>query len=162
MEFRTGNLLLRRWRARDVEFYASFFGNESTAKYYGGTMDRSQSWRHLASVIGHWELRGFGVWAVERTTDHELIGCAGYWEPDGWPATELAFWFVNDAYETRHALEAVKAVCARSSDYPEVSKIVSYIAPGNAPARELIEAVGGKLVDTVDLFDFGEHCEYAF
>ena len=162
MEFRTNNLLLRQWRVGDFEFYANFFGNESTAQHYGGTMSRAQSWRHLASVIGHWELRGFGAWAVERINVQQLVGCAGYWEPEGWPATELAFWFVNEAYESGIALKAVQAVRARSPEYPEISRIVSYIAPGNAPARQLIEAIGGRLVDTVDLFDFGEHCEFAF
>ena len=161
MEFSTENLLLRPWTAGDFEFYASFFSDESTAQYYGGAMSRSQSWRHLASVIGHWDLRGFGVWAVERSANHELIGCAGYWEPDGWPATELAFWFLKEAYESRLAMEAVQAVRNRSTDYPDISRIVSYITPENVQARELIEEAGGTLVDKIDLFDFGEHCQYA-
>lgn len=162
MELRTENLLLRQWLRRDFEFYASFFGNDSTAQHYGGSMTREQSWRHLASVIGHWELRGFGVWAVERSDDQQLIGCAGFWEPYGWPATELAFWFIHDAYAEDHAFDAVQAVLGRATAHPDISKIVSYIAPGNAPARELAEISGGTLVQTVDLYNFGAHCEYAF
>lgn len=162
MEIGTENLRLRQWRREDFRFYSAFFGDESTARHYGGAMESPQAWRHLASVIGHWELRGFGVWAVERRMDEQLIGCAGYWHPEGWPATELAFWFVQQAYETDSSLEALRAVSGRAPEYPCVSGIVSYIAPGNSAAREAAEAIGGTLVGKLDLSNIGVHCQYEY
>jgi RimJ/RimL family protein N-acetyltransferase len=33
-----------------------------------GVLTREDAWRQLAMLAGHWQLRGFGTWAVEERT----------------------------------------------------------------------------------------------
>lgn len=62
----------------------------------GRRWSRTESWRHVAMILGHWRLRGHGMWAVERRSDGELIGRVGCIEPDGWPGFEIG-WMIPAA-----------------------------------------------------------------
>lgn len=45
--------------------------------------DRSAAWRTLAVFIGHWALRGYGLFAVEDKATGAFIGRVGAWQPEG-------------------------------------------------------------------------------
>jgi hypothetical protein len=32
----------------------------------GQTLSRFEAWRNMAMMLGHWQLRGYGMWAVEE------------------------------------------------------------------------------------------------
>ncbi len=53
-------------------------------------MTRDEAWRNMALVLGHWQLRGFGLWAVEDRASGLLAGRVGCWRPEGWPAWRSA------------------------------------------------------------------------
>ena len=42
-------------------------------------------------IIGHWELRGFGLWAVEERASGAFLGRIGCFEPEGWPGFEIGY-----------------------------------------------------------------------
>ena len=81
----TTRLVLREWRAEDFETLARFYSDEETMKFLGGVMEANDAWRALAGAIGHWALRGYGTWAVERKSDGALVGRVGLINPHGWP-----------------------------------------------------------------------------
>ncbi len=76
-EISDGMVVLRQWKPEDFPFYAAYLADESTARFYGGKVDGQKAWRHLASLIGHWTLRGFGVYAVASSGTGELQGRRG-------------------------------------------------------------------------------------
>ena len=43
-----------------------------------------EAWRSMAMVVGHWSLRGFGLWAIEERESGRLAGRVGCWQPEGW------------------------------------------------------------------------------
>jgi len=135
MEFRPkveeNGMMLRQWTAEDFEFYAAYLGNEATARYVGGVTDKPKAWRHLASLIGHWTLRGFGVYAVEQLASGQLQGCAGLWEPHGWPCREFVFWFTPDAYTSGRAARATQLALAQVKTAFPQEPITSSIHPQN-------------------------------
>jgi len=56
--------------------------------------------RFLAAAcrrIGHWTLRGYGTWAVERKSDGAFIGRVGLINPEGWPGLEVG-WTLGKPY----------------------------------------------------------------
>jgi RimJ/RimL family protein N-acetyltransferase len=63
-ELETDRLRLRQWKEEDFAAYAEYYAHEETAKLVGGRCHREAAWRRLASLIGHWTLRGYGYWAV--------------------------------------------------------------------------------------------------
>ena len=63
----TERLTMRMFRETDLDAYAEMCGDADVMKYLGGaTMSRSEAWRSMATVLGHWQLRLFGLWAVEE------------------------------------------------------------------------------------------------
>ena len=81
----TERLILRGWREDDLDAYAAIMADPEVMRFLGGAMARRDSWRSMATMIGHWALRGFGLWAVERKRDGALIGRVGVQYPEGWP-----------------------------------------------------------------------------
>jgi RimJ/RimL family protein N-acetyltransferase len=87
----TDRLILRGFMQDDLEAYARIFGDLEVARFIadGKPVDRNLAWRGMATMVGHWHLRGFGMWAVEEKASGEMIGRAGLLEPEGWPGREL-------------------------------------------------------------------------
>ncbi|MEO6877491.1 MAG: GNAT family N-acetyltransferase, partial [Gemmatimonadaceae bacterium] len=84
-EIETERLLLRGYRQSDFEAYAAMMADPDVVQYLsdGKPMNRVDAWRQMAMFAGHWELRGFGVWAVEERSTGAFIGRIGCFEPEG-------------------------------------------------------------------------------
>jgi RimJ/RimL family protein N-acetyltransferase len=161
-EVESNGLLLRQWTAADFDFYAAYLGNEQTAQYIGGAVNKHQAWRHLASLIGHWALRGFGVYAVEDLVTRQLQGCSGLWEPHGWPCREFVFWFTADAYGSGRAVRAARLSIDVVNAAFSQEAITGFIHPKNHLALALASEIGGTIQGEEPLFEFGPHIRIAY
>ncbi len=108
----TERLLLREWRDGDLDVYAELCADPEVMRFLGGPVERAQAWRTMALMAGHWSLRGYGNWVLERRADARLIGRAGLWAPDGWPGTEVGWTLARDAWGAGYATEAGRAAMA--------------------------------------------------
>lgn len=161
-ELKHEGTLLRQWEASDFDFYGGYLGSEDSARFYGGVLDGPKAWRHLASLIGHWSLKGFGVYAVEDTEQCKLQGCVGLWEPFGWPCREFVYWFTPDSYAGGRATTAVQlALNHVKRAFPDEA-IQSFIHPDNRAAIRLARAVGGTAEGPMLLADYGPHLKFSF
>ncbi len=156
----TARTRLRQWRPSDFPAYETYYANHETAQYVGGVKDSQQAWRHLASVIGHWALRDFGVWAIEAKESERFIGCAGFWMPENWPDLEMPFWFLRHAYHDGSGAEALSAALAYGRRRFTGIEFVTYVPIGAQDAQRLAESIGGRRDGTLDLFDFGAHAVF--
>ena len=86
-------LLLRMFRESDLDAYAAMCGDPEVMRYLGDgyPLTRAEAWRNMALVLGHWQLRGFGLWAVEERATGLLAGRVGCWQPEGWPGLEIGW-----------------------------------------------------------------------
>ena len=138
----TERLILRGWREGDLDAWAEILSDEETTHFIGGVQSRMDAWRGIASIIGHWALRGFGFWAVERKEDREFLGRVGLWRPEGWPGTELAVTLGRPYWGQGYATEATKA----SADYGfrnlSVPKLISLIDSENHASQRVAERLG--------------------
>lgn len=144
-------LRLRPWRGDDLDAFAVFTADSASTRFVGGTFSRDDTWRRIAMFLGHWELRGFGNWAIEEKATGELVGYGGLWRPEGWPEPEL-MWGLITRYQGRgYATEA--AGCARAFAYETLRwpTIVSYIAAENTPSRKVAERLGATRDGVVEL-----------
>jgi RimJ/RimL family protein N-acetyltransferase len=138
----TERLVLREWRAGDFDVLAGFYADEETMRYLGGTMDRNDAWRALASSIGHWTLRGYGTWAVERKADGALMGRVGMIHPEGWPQVECG-WTLGRAYWGQgYASEAAEAALRYAFLTQPVERMISCIDPENMASQSVARRVG--------------------
>ena len=108
----TPRLLLRQFRQNDSDALAALHADPEVMKYLGDGKPkaRAETWLMMASYLGHWELRGFGLWAVEERATDEFIGRIGLLNPEGWPGLEVAWTLARDRWGKGFATEGAKAV----------------------------------------------------
>ncbi len=81
----TPRLLLRQFRESDWDAYAQMSADAEVMRYIGTgvTLTRDESWRSIANFLGHWQLRGYGMYAIESKESGEFVGRVGIHDPPG-------------------------------------------------------------------------------
>jgi len=138
----TERLLLRAWRESDLEALASMFADPEVTRFLGPPLARNDTWRSLAAMIGHWVLRGFGMWAVERKSDSALLGRVGVWRPEGWPGTEVVWTLGRQYWGQGYATEAARASIDFGFRTCPVPKLISLIDPENRASQNVASGSG--------------------
>lgn len=77
----TERLVLRGHRLDDFEALANIWGNPDVVRFIGGKPSTGEeSWSRLLRYAGHWQLLGFGAWAVELRHESRYVGVVGFGE----------------------------------------------------------------------------------
>jgi ribosomal-protein-alanine N-acetyltransferase len=156
---RTERLQLVALEARHFEAFAELHSDPETVKYIGDGMplDRVAAWLHLAMLLGHWDLRGYGVWAVEDAATGELIGRAGLLHPEGWPDAELN-WIIKPSLRGRgFATEAAQAALDFAFDQLGFDRVISLVRPDNPASGQVAAKLGGSLDETIEFMNSPMH-----
>lgn len=146
----TDRLILRRPTAADAPV-ATAFWQSPRSMHVGGDVIRPTAWRHFAAMLGHWEIRGYGLWAVVRRDTNQTIGLVGPWYPDGWPETEIGWLLFDGAEGHGFAAEAARAAMDHARTELGWTDIVHYIAPANDRSIALAERLGAVRDDTAQV-----------
>ncbi len=137
-------LILREPRLADFDSYAEFSASPR-AGFVGGPMDRAQAWRRFAAGLGHWILRGFGLWTIEDKATGAVAGRTGLILHEGWPETELG-WQIYDGFEGQgYAHEAATLARDHAIRVMGLPPMISLIAPANSRSRRLAERMGAHI-----------------
>src|SRR5262249_7614023 len=132
----TERLTLRMFRQDDFDAYAAMCADAEVMRYLGDgkTLDRQSAWRQMAMILGHWQLRGDGLFALEEKTTSALVGRAGIFEPDGWPGFELGWMLRRQSWGKGYATEAARRVLRHAFTEMKRERVISLIREGNAPS----------------------------
>lgn len=137
----TERLILRPPAERDLEPWVAFNQSDRTA-FVGGRKGRDETWRGLASYLGHWALRGYGMWAVDLKETGEFCGNVGPWNPEGWPEPEVGWTLLANAEGRGIAREAAEASVDYAYRVLGWTTCISLIDPGNDRSIALAERLG--------------------
>jgi RimJ/RimL family protein N-acetyltransferase len=140
----TERLKLRKFVEADLDDYARMCADPEMMRYIGtGTLlSRADAWRSLAMLLGHWQLRGYGMWAVEEKATGAFIGRLGLHYPEGWPGIEVG-WFLDRArWGQGLATEGARAAIAFGFERLGLERICSVIHPQNAASIRVAEKLG--------------------
>ena len=150
----TARLILRGFTPADVEPYVRMLADPEVARFLGDgrPLNRADAWRQLAMIIGHWELRGFGLWAVEERASGRLIGRIGCHEPEGWPGFELGYVLAREAWGQGLAREGAAAALDHARRVLKRNAIISLIRPANRPSIALATHFGAQRTGSVEFF----------
>lgn len=150
----TERLLLRPFRSSDLDDYAAMRADPEVLRYLaGGGMepwDRGRSSRHLAFMIGHWQVWGSGTWAVEQKGTGAFLGMVGFSEPEGWPGFELAWALARRYWGHGYATEAAREALAYAFNTLERKCVISLIHPENQASIRVAERIGEKILDRIN------------
>lgn len=150
---RTERLVLRMLREEDLDEYAAMTADAEVVRYLGvgSTLSRADAWRQMAMLLGHWQLRGYGMWAVEEASTGRLAGRVGFFNPEGWPGFELGWTLAREFWGRGYATEGARR--ALEYGFTELGRehVISLIRPGNVASIRVAERLGERLERSVEL-----------
>ena len=149
----TDRLILRRLRESDFDAYAEMCADPEVMRYLGDgqPLTRPLAWRNLAMMVGHWSLRGYGLWAVEERSSGVLVGRIGFWNPEGWPGFELGWTLRRSFWGRGYATEAARAALEFAFTRLGQARVISLIHPQNAASIRVALRLGERLVDSTEV-----------
>jgi RimJ/RimL family protein N-acetyltransferase/ribosomal protein S18 acetylase RimI-like enzyme len=147
----TARLILRAIGPQDVEPNRAMVADAEVQRYVGGVQRAGEAFAGLAMYAGHWDLRGYGEWTVERREDGAFLGRVGFWDPPGWPGLEIGWKLMPSAWGAGYATEAARAAIGWAWTALDVPQLVSLIPPDNTASVRLAGRLGQVPRDTVEI-----------
>ncbi len=141
----TERLILRTFKEDDwLDLHQLYSDPKCTQYTIQRTLTEGESWRTMATMIGHWQLRGYGPYALEDKATGKVMGPVGLWYPNDWPEPEIK-WAISHAYWGHgYASEAARAVKKIAADFMPETSLISLIFSENEPSIKLALAIGAK------------------
>lgn len=148
----TERLTLRMWREDDFEEYARICSDPEVMRFLGGKpFSRLETWRHMAFLVGHWQLRGYGHWAVEEKASGRLIGRMGFLNPEGWPGFEVGWTLARERWGRGYASEGARRMLDYAFTEMDRDHVISLIHPENRASIKVAERMGEKVEGETEL-----------
>lgn len=148
----TERLVLREWRNSDLDTFAAFYADVEVMRYLSGEpLARGDAWRNMAIAAGHWVLRGYGLWVVERKSDAAVIGRVGLINPEGWPGLEVGWTLGKPYWGHGYATEAARVAIDYAFLTQDVDRVISLIHADNEASKAVAKRLGESPGVTHDL-----------
>jgi RimJ/RimL family protein N-acetyltransferase len=149
----TDRLRLRAFQASDLDAYAAMQANPDVMRHLvtGRTSTRAEVWRTMATALGAWALRGYGMWACEKIADGAFVGSVGIFQPLDWPEPEIAYALDRPHWRQGFATEAARAARHWLFAHVPVPRAASFIRPENRASQRVAQRLGAVCERTVVL-----------
>jgi RimJ/RimL family protein N-acetyltransferase len=159
----TERLILRGHRLADFPAFAAMRADPVVMKYLGkgDLLDEEEAWLRFQSIAGHWQLKGFGTWAIEERASGVVIGNLGYTDkkrPPSHPASgapEMGWSLTSSAHGKGFASEALRAALAWGRMHFGPARVVCVISDDNAASLRVAGKHGFKQFATASRYGLG-------
>jgi RimJ/RimL family protein N-acetyltransferase len=144
----TPRLRLRAHRRDDLQPCFAMWSNPEVCKFIGQASSEQQTWARILAYAGHWELMGFGYWAIELADEKTFVGEIGLADfhrdiadsMRGVP--ELGFAIDSAFGGNGYATEAARSVLAWADANLDHERTVCLINEQNAKSVGVAQKVG--------------------
>lgn len=140
----TARLLLRPFGPTDFESYAAMCANPEVMRYIDDVQDRETAFRSFCASLGHWEARGYGPWALEERATGRVVGRAGLFHWERFPAIEIGYLLEPSAWGKGYATESAERSLRFAREVVRARGVVSLIQPENTASIRVVEKLGAK------------------
>jgi RimJ/RimL family protein N-acetyltransferase len=150
----TERLTLRPCIGSDIDAFTAMLGDSEVMRFLaidGKPMPRFGAWQSLCSTVGHWALRGFGMFAVVERASGRFVGRVGPWYPEGWPGFEIGWTLRSEDWGKGYATEAADRCLTYAFSELGRAHVISLIHPGNVRSIRVAERLGERLEGHVTL-----------
>lgn len=148
-ELETQRLRLRSFREDDLDAWTRITGDAETMRFLGDgrPYDRDQAWRSIGYMLGHWQIRGYGLWAAEEKATGALVGRIGLYRPEGWPGLEVGWLVARPRWGEGLATEGARAALEHAFTAVGAARVISAILPANAASIRVAEKIGERYAE---------------
>ena len=143
-ELRTERLVMRGFCEEDLDAWAQLSADAEVTRWLGDPdgLSREEAWRRMAYFLGHWELRGFGQWALIEAQTGRLVGRTGLLRPENWPGLEVGWMVRREHWGRGFAPEAGQASLDWARDSLGAEHVISCIEDHNERSARVAEKLG--------------------
>jgi RimJ/RimL family protein N-acetyltransferase len=145
-ELRTVRMRLRRWLPADRAPFAALNSDPRVMEHFPATLSRVESDARAATIDGHFEEHGFGLWAVEIINVVPFAGFIGLhvpsFEAHFTPCVEIGWRLAAEHWGRGYATEGARAALAFGFGPLGLDEIVSYTVPSNLRSQRVMEKIG--------------------
>ena len=146
----TDRLILRKPLEKDWKELLAYYSDEICMKYtYGRAMEDWESWRQVALMIGHWEIRNYGPYVIKLKSTKEVMGITGLWFPLGWPETEIKWGLTRSFWGNGYAREGAEAVHKMAAIHLPELHLISLILSDNNGSIGVATSIGAVYEETI-------------
>ena len=153
----TENLRLRRPEIDDLDAIHAMRSDLNVVRFLGGrALNREEAWHRRMRLVGHWALRGYGMFAVVEKGSGALVGEVGLFDgcrglsPDFDNAPEAGWILASAAHGKGYAGEAAAAAHRWFAATHGEQRSVCIIAPENLASFRVAHKLGYKSFGQVD------------
>jgi RimJ/RimL family protein N-acetyltransferase len=101
--------------------------------------------KNTSDMVRQWQRRGYGQWSVVEKRTGQVVGCVGFYHPQGpWPGVDLGWVLHRSRWGHGLATEAAVAALAWVWDHTEVDRIVSLMASDDARSIRIATKIGER------------------
>lgn len=110
-------------------------------------LNAEEAWFRLLRDVGHWQVMGYGNWAIRTQGDGRYIGSVGLLSyrrivDPAFDAPEIG-WGLSPAFQGKGmAFEAAAAAIAWAEQHLNAKRLVCMISPDNTPSLALAGRLG--------------------
>jgi RimJ/RimL family protein N-acetyltransferase len=138
-------LLLRQFTDGDWQDIHRYFSDPEAMFFtHGRALSEGETWRVMCSMIGHWQVRGYGPYAVEEKSSGSVLGTVGFWYPNDWPEPEIKWGLARQSWGQGFATEAAKLVHAAGREHLPDFALISLIHDDNKASIGVALAIGAR------------------
>ncbi|MEP5730958.1 MAG: GNAT family N-acetyltransferase [Sulfitobacter sp.] len=153
----TSRLTLRAMRSEDFQRFADIWATPAVVKFISGEpRTKAHSWDVFLRNAGHWQISGFGQWAIQPHGQQEMAGQAGFFfgsrglGEDFDPFPEAGWVLAPEAQGKGLGKDAVLAA-HDWFDRVIAGKTVCIITPENAASLRIAESLGYRVLREAEL-----------
>ena len=141
----TDRLILRCWQDEDFPAFARMNADSRVMEYFPAPLSLPESAAFFDRIRREFETEGFGLYALERRTDGELLGYTGLHRVtfDGplYGRVEIGWRLRSDMWGNGYATEAARS-CLRYASLSKMESIISFTALSNLRSQRVMQRLG--------------------
>lgn len=154
----TSRLLFRPFVLADLDqLHCEIYHNPEVAGMLSpnGTISRQQTAQLLYQRLKHWQLYGFGAWALEYKANHELVGHCGLHYLHNANSkieseVELTYTIKPTYWGQGLATEAARAVLQWGFETLNLRQIVAVTSPSNRASQRVMDKLGMTYIKRIE------------
>ncbi|MFC4713474.1 GNAT family N-acetyltransferase [Planococcus dechangensis] len=151
--FESERLGFRKWKPSDRAPFAVMNANPDVMKFFPKPLTREESDALVDRIEAHFELTGYGLWAVEVKKTRTFIGLIGMLEVNfdaGFEGMEIGWRLGKEHWHQGYATEGAIACLAYGAGVLGLNEIYSFTSLINKPSEMVMKRIGMKKIKEFD------------